>query len=165
MTKIRKATLFDLPVLWDLWVKLTSEEAANEAIAGREIYPSPLLSEKDAWGLDTAVTLGNPGVLYLIAEKDGAAVGFMVTSICTRPVGHPTIYAHVHQLYVRPSERKRALGDVAETLCKETEEWVREHDVAAVEIDCVESNRGLWEKRGFTAAAHRMFRILENENG
>jgi len=162
MISIRQAGLFDLPILWELWVKLTSEEAANEAIAGREIYPAPLLSEKDAWGLHTAVMLGNSAVYYLVAEKGGLPVGFMLTSICTRPVGHPTIYAHVHQLYVRPSERKRALGDVAQQLCQTTEKWVREQGVSVVEIDCVEANRPLWEGRGFTVAAHRLYRILES---
>jgi len=161
LTTIRKATLFDLPTLWHLWVKLTSEECANEAILGREMYPSVALADRDAWALDTAIMIGNPQVLLLIAEKAGEPSGFMLSSVNTRSVGHPKQFALVHQLYVRPADRRAALGDTAMLLQGETERWVRSHGISAVECDCVLSNQARWEKQGFSPAAVRMYKTLE----
>ena len=64
-TTVRPATFFDIPELWRMWLALTSEECANEAIQGREMYPSVVLTDRHAWALDTALTLTNPLALYL----------------------------------------------------------------------------------------------------
>lgn len=159
---IRKTTLFDLPVLWDLWLALTAEERANEIVAGRDTYPVVSLDDKEPWSIEFCMLIANPNVLVLLAgDNSCAASGFMVSSIQTRQVGHPKVYAQVHQLYVRPGDRSKAGGEAAKLLCTTAEEWVRAQGVKHVEIDCVESNRPLWENRGFTLAAHRMFRELK----
>jgi hypothetical protein len=160
-TTIRPATLFDLNELWRMWLALTSEEQANEIVQGREMYPSVVLADRNDWALDTALAITNPLVCYLIAEKGGENVGFMLSSINTRAVGHPKQFVLVHQLYVRPSERKAALGEAAEKLQQAATQWALSHRVPYIELDCVQSNRARWEKMGFTVAAHRMFKTLE----
>lgn len=144
-----------------MWLALTSEEQANEVIQGREMYPSVVLADRTEWALDMALALTNPLVCCLIAEKGGESVGFMLSSINTRAVGHPKQYVLVHQLYVRPAERKNALGDAAAKLQQASTAWALSHRVPYVELDCVQSNRARWEKLGFTVAAHRMFKTLE----
>ncbi len=161
MASIRKATLMDLHVLWPLWLALTSEECANEATQGREMYPAVLLDDQQAWAMEYALAMTNPNVCLLLAESSGAPVGFMLSSINSRQVGHPKNYVHVHSLYVRPSERKRAGGTVAEQLQQSTEEWARANNVLAIEIDCVQSNQSRWAKQGFLPAAVRMYKTLE----
>ena len=160
---IRKATLMDLPVLWPLWLALTSEECANEATQGREMYPAVLLDDRDSWALEYAMVLTNPNACLLLAESSGEVVGFMLSSINSRQVGHPKNYVHVHSLYVRPSERKRVGGTVAEQLQEESTKWALANGVTAIEIDCVLSNQSRWAKQGFTPAAVRMYKTLETK--
>lgn len=160
-TTLRKATLYDLPVLWDLWLKLTSEESANESISGREMYPAVVPEDKEQWGYETALILSNPQALLLLAESDGEPAGFMLSSINTRTVGHPKQFVLVHQLYVRPADRRAALGNVAELLQNASTKWALSHNITAVELDCVQSNQTRWQKLGFTTAAVRMYKTLE----
>lgn len=144
-----------------MWLALTSEEQANELIQGREMYPTVTLTDRDSWAFDMALALTNPLVCCLIAESGGESVGFMLSSINTRTVGHPKQFVLVHQLYVRPSDRRAALGDAAEKLQQESTKWALSNKVPYVELDCVQSNQARWEKMGFTVAAHRMFKTLE----
>lgn len=153
---IRKATLFDLNTLWELWLALISEESAKELTAGREQYPKITLADKDAWAVDMSIQLTSPYACVLLAEKGGQAVGFMLSSAQGRTLGSPSRYLHVHQLYVRPSERKHSGGDVANQLCAETEKWAREQALAYVECDAVPSNESLWVGRGFKVVAVRL---------
>ena len=46
-------------------------------------------------------------------------------------------------------------------LQRASEDWVRSYGISAVECDCVLSNQARWEKQGFTTAAVRMYKTLE----
>ena len=153
---IRQATLFDLNVLWEMWLALTGEEAAKELEHGREPYPRVSLQDKEAWAIDTSIALTSPTSCFLIAENAGHAVGFMVSSAQSRTVGAPRHYLFISQLYVRPAERKHSGGNIAAQLCSESERWAREHQLAQVECLAVQANIPLWESRGLRVVAAHM---------
>lgn len=150
---IRKATLFDLNALWEMWLALTGEEAAKELEHGREPYPVVTLADRESWAIDTSIALTSPGSCYLIAETAGHAVGFMVSSAQSRTVGTPRHYLFVSQLYVRPAERKHSGGSVAQELCAESEKWAHARQLAQVECLAVQANLPLWVGRGFRPAS------------
>ena len=157
---IRQATLFDLNVLWEMWLALTGEEASKELEHGREPYPCVTLQDKEAWAIDTSIALTSPTSCFLIAENAGHAVGFMVSSAQSRTVGAPRHYLFISQVFVMPSERNRNGGTVMAELSAASEQWAREHDLAHVECLAVPSNESLWAGRGLKTIAVHMVKAL-----
>lgn len=157
---IRKATLLDLKELASLWTALTGEERAKELAAARDTYPRVTLNDTDAWAADAAAHILHPDVCFLVSETSGHLDGYMVSSVHIRPVGQPDRVLFVSALYVNEEARKHNGGTLAAELIAATTEWARARKLTVAECDCVPANRALWETRGFTLAAHRLWKEI-----
>src|SRR5262245_46864268 len=97
MISIRPAVATDVPVLHAMIAELAAyEKIAHEMVATEE---------------DTARELfgPHPSAEAMMAEMDGAAVGFSVFySVYSTFAGRPGLY--LEDLYVRPAHRRRGVG-------------------------------------------------------
>lgn len=144
--RIREATPSDRAAAVALWLALHRE---HEALDARyRLAPDAALR----WGNDVAEWVREDGHLVLLAEAEGEAVGLLSAHLGHPiPVYVPALFAHVDDLYVRPSWRGRGLG---RRLLEEAERWAvgegADHLQAGV-LTLNEEGQAFWRRAGTTA--------------
>ena len=126
----------------------------------RFMQPGPGAEEGYAWFLGSQ--LENPESLVLVAEQDGAVVGYLYASIEPRNWKELRERAgFVHDILV--TDESRGLG-AAQTLMDEAFAWMRQQNVPRVLLWTAAPNdraRRLFERLGFRPTMVEMTRELE----
>lgn len=135
MTEVRRATVEDAGVLgrllWDFNTEFESETDDADVLATR-----------------FARILALPGILAVLAEDDGEAVGFALVSL------RPAIWfdgpvSQLEELYVVPRLRDRGIGTQVLDLCRELARGLGspEMHIGVDEVDA--DTRRFYERHGF----------------
>ncbi|NPC41902.1 GNAT family N-acetyltransferase [Nocardioides sp. zg-1230] len=135
MTEVRRATVEDAAVLgrllWDFNTEFDSETDDADVLAAR-----------------FARILALPGILAVLAEEDGEAVGFALVSL------RPAIWfdgpvSQLEELYVVPQLRDRGIGTQVLDLCRALARGLGspEMHIGVDEVDA--DTRRFYERHGF----------------
>lgn len=135
MTEVRRATVEDAAVLgrllWDFNTEFDSETDDADVLAAR-----------------FARILALPGILAVLAEEDGEAVGFALVSL------RPAIWfdgpvSQLEELYVVPRLRDRGIGTQVLDLCRALTRGLGspEMHIGVDEVDA--DTRRFYERHGF----------------
>lgn len=135
MTEVRRATVADAGVLgrllWDFNTEFDSETDDADVLAAR-----------------FARILALPGILAVLAEEDGEAVGFALVSL------RPAIWfdgpvSQLEELYVVPQLRDRGIGTQVLDLCRALARGLGspEMHIGVDEVDA--DTRRFYERHGF----------------
>lgn len=144
---IRTATEQDLERVAAMRVALLREERENPFFAN----PHPDAEER-AQRL-THDDIVAPGQAFLVATRDGEAVGMLRCRAVRRtPLVEDARQAVVTTVYVIPSQRR---SGVLRELLLAADRWCREHDLTEMRLHCALTNdtaRKAWESLGFEPA-------------
>lgn len=139
--EIRRAQETDIPALEGMYGKLY--DLLTQAGMPYEL-------DRDALGEILATQLRSRMLRILVAEHEGACVGFLsagISRIDRKFKGG--LIGVIHDVFVEPSARK--LG-AASALLEEAEAWLREMGAKSVTCDIVVGNEGghkFWASRGY----------------
>jgi GNAT superfamily N-acetyltransferase len=135
MTEVRRASVEDAGVLgrllWDFNTEFDSETDDADVLAAR-----------------FARILALPGILAVLAEDDGVAVGFALVSL------RPAIWfdgpvSQLEELYVVPRLRDRGIGTQVLDLCRELVRALGSPEMH-INVDEVDADtRRFYERHGF----------------
>jgi GNAT superfamily N-acetyltransferase len=135
MSTVRRATAEDAAVLgrllWDFNTEFDSETDDADVLAAR-----------------FARILALPGILAVLAEDDGGAVGFALVSL------RPAIWfdgpvSQLEELYVVPRLRDRGIGTQVLDLCRELARGLGSPEMH-INVDEVDADtRRFYERHGF----------------
>jgi GNAT superfamily N-acetyltransferase len=135
MTEVRRASVEDAGVLgrllWDFNTEFDSETDDADVLAAR-----------------FARILALPGILAVLAEDDGEAVGFALVSL------RPAIWfdgpvSQLEELYVVPRLRDRGIGTQVLDLCRELVRALGSPEMH-INVDEVDADtRRFYERHGF----------------
>lgn len=102
---IRPAIRADASRVAALWTAFTAEQAALDPL----VAPAPDAAAR--WTVTFRDLLDDAASVLLVAEADGALVGFVVAEPhAEAPVYEPAREVHVGELYVAPEARGQGLG-------------------------------------------------------
>jgi GNAT superfamily N-acetyltransferase len=135
MSTVRRATAEDAAVLgrllWDFNTEFDSETDDADVLAAR-----------------FARILALPGILAVLAEDDGDAVGFALVSL------RPAIWfdgpvSQLEELYIEPRLRDRGIGTQVLDLCRELARGLGSPEMH-INVDEVDADtRRFYERHGF----------------
>jgi ribosomal protein S18 acetylase RimI-like enzyme len=154
--QVRTAGPDDVPAL----ARLNAEVQALHRSARPDRYTDPPVAEIEGWMLQL---IEDPEVVVLLAEQDGAAVGFAVVHR-NQSAGNvfalPRLSAMVDALGVTRAARRRGAG---RALMAAAEEQARTWGVASISLDVLSFNREAQEfyrALGYQVATLRMGKRL-----
>ncbi len=107
--------------------------------------------------------LADPATTIFIAEKNGAALGYVLCKLIERPESlfkFGMRYLDIDQISVRPAARGRGVGAA---LIKRAEALANEMNVQKIQLDSWGFNTGahaFFEKQGFEKFNHRFWKNL-----
>lgn len=153
---IREAAAHDAPIIARQWVAMlrTMESVGGHPIA----HESLLLSEFEN---RLGERLGDPAMLYLVAEAEIGVVGMLDASHWElSSVFMPRRVMHVHAVYVDESMRRQG---IARRLIERAMQWGREKGCHLAQLNVLVNNpaRHLYESMGFKVFDCEMNRPLE----
>ncbi len=111
-----------------------------------------------------ADALDNPDSLLLVAEREGAIIGFLwglVRSSPDTPMHVPRRWLLVDMLGVAETYRGQGIG---RALMEHAHDWARRQGIAEVELSVYEFNQGamaFYAELGYTTIVRRLWRGLE----
>jgi ribosomal protein S18 acetylase RimI-like enzyme len=155
---VRPAINSDIESIIDLWWELLEYHA--------ELGPSwtPAQDSAEHFARFLAEQLADDGVLILIAEVAGQAVGYCQAMIGSRPpILEQTERCLVLDLVVAEAERKQGVG---RRLLDEIEGWARERGMRRIEVGVACSNDpaiAFYNKHGFSAYSQRMAKDIATD--
>ncbi len=153
--RIRAARPDDIPDLVRLWRDLL---AYHRGIGERDVRVGPAPSEGRQFIKDH---IGSRERLCLVAESDGATVGFLIATMRVRsPAFGGWRYGHIYDAYVEASARGRGAGTA---LVEAAFRWFRHHGARRVQLQVRARNRlgtRFWRGLGFLDLAITMERPL-----
>jgi GNAT superfamily N-acetyltransferase len=144
---VRAATRKDLSAIVTFRLALLREESSNPLFA--DPHPD---AERRALQL-TRMELEAPGQVFLLAVRDGEAVGILrCREVQRTPLVADARQALVTTAYVVPAERQKG---VLRALLRAADRWCRQHGLSAMRLQCAVTNdvgQRAWESLGFQAA-------------
>jgi ribosomal protein S18 acetylase RimI-like enzyme len=155
---VRPAISSDIESIIDLWRELLEYHA--------QLGPNwtPAQDSAEHFARFLAEQLSKDGVLILIAEVDGKAMGYCQAVIGSRPlIFEQTERCVVLDLVVAEAERKLGVGG---RLLDEIEGWARERGVRRIEVGVACSNDpavAFYHNRGFSAYSQRMAKDIATD--
>lgn len=154
--RVRRANVRDLPVLTRLWRELVG---FHEALGGQDFRLAP--GAEAGWRKYLRGHLGKADKLCLVAETEGASVGFLVASIERRPgIFMERDYAHISDVYVQEPERGKGVG---KALFAEALRWFEAKRIGRVRLQTDARNTlgfEFWKKLGFQTTVLTMDKLL-----
>ena|SRR5690242_19336102 len=147
---VRHAVPGDVVSCFDMWRALVTAEAAT--FPDGAAYPAPNLNDPTAigaWFVRFTQALQDPDTRFLVAEVEGAIVGFLLVSHYEREMGEPKQFLHATEMFVKPEFRGTEVYKVLEAAM---EEWAKELRVEVIECAAVNTPKQVerWVSRGFT---------------
>jgi len=143
VTRVRGARAQDLDVVAALWTLLAEHHSGLPALA-----PAPGAggAVRDHLG----VLLRDADAALLVAERDGAIVGFGVARVLRRPpLFAETARGEIEALYVREEQRRSGVG---RALADAMLGWLASRELRRVALQVATRNRegqGFWRALGF----------------
>jgi len=139
---IRVATAADLPALLKF----------EQGIVAAERPFDPTLREADVHYYDIAAMLADPGVRFLVAERNTQVVGCGFARIdAAKPYLRHRLQAYLGLMYVEPTRRGQGInGQIIDAL----KDWCAAQGVAELRLEVYAGNDGArhaYEKAGFTS--------------
>jgi ribosomal protein S18 acetylase RimI-like enzyme len=156
-TVIRRAQAGDLPALGRLGALLLRTHYAFD----RERFMAPGDDPEGGYAWFLGTQLRNPEAVVLVAERDGAVVGYVYAGL--EPQSWKELReaaGFIHDVVVDEAERRHG---VASALMEAAMAWLREHGAPRVVLGTAEQNAGaqrLFAKLGFRRTMIEMTREL-----
>jgi ribosomal protein S18 acetylase RimI-like enzyme len=157
MTVVRRAQAEDVPALGRLGALLMRTHYAFDPAR----FMAPGDDPEGGYGWFLGTQLRDPEVVVLVAERDGAVVGYVYAGL--EPQSWKDLReasGFIHDIVVDASARR---GGVATMLLEAAIEWLREKGAPRVLLGTAEPNVGaqrLFEKLGFRRTMIEMTREL-----
>ncbi|HVP35441.1 MAG TPA: GNAT family N-acetyltransferase [Terriglobales bacterium] len=152
---IRKATTKDLESIGLLWQEFMDFHKERDPIFARSTEGHEHFKEFIAGHLE------KDSSLVLIAEQDGAAIGYCLAMLSKYPpVFEAKEYGTIYDLAVTQKFRRAGIG---EKMYKVAEKWFFEHGVHRIELRVAVSNEvstTFWRKMGFKPHVEVLFKKI-----
>ena len=155
---IRPAITADLPALGRLGATLVRVHYEFD----RDRFMRPGRDAEDGYAAFLATQLEDPDCLVLVAERDGAVVGYLYAGI--EPQSWKELRERagfIHDVLVEESSRRARLADA---LIDRAIDWLRDRGIPRVLIWTSARNEGaqrLFERKGFRTTMLEMTRELD----